>query len=217
MIHPLVTLWRHHAQVTFYEGVHTAGAPGGPPGGVMPAAQSPAGRRLTWSSRDDAAAWLRFWLGQAGAMAELLWMVRRGSVPIAGPRRGADDALGALAARLVSGEIIVMEEAVRLMTPARLSPAPSASAAASLSALPALASVPSVPNPQALLPALEEVQIEGAQVRPELEDGLAQVGLSVGQLGQASASLKPAPSKVSDITAAMQAAAAQASDDLGAL
>lgn len=217
MIHPLVTLWRHHARVTFYEGAPASRVAGAALAGVTLSEASTAGRRLSWANRDDAAAWLRFWLGQAGAMAELLWMVRRGATPIAGPRRGAEDALGALAARLVSGEIMVMEEAVRLMTPARLSPAPSASVSAALSALPPLAGVPAVPTPQALLPALEEVQIEGAQVRPELEDGLAQVSLSVGQLGQAGASLQPAPSKVSDIGAAMQAAASKASDDLGAL
>lgn len=176
-----------------------------------------AGRRLAWASRDDATGWLRFWLGQHAAMNELFWLLRRGTTPVAGPRRSAEDALVSLASRLVSGDLVVMEESVRLMTPARLSPAPATSSAAALSSLPPLASAPVIASPASLLPAVMEAQIEGALVRPEIEAGLAQLAVSVDPLDQAGTSLKPAPSKVADIAAAMQSASSQATGDLEAL
>lgn len=217
MIHPLVTLWRHHARVTFYGGTpgSASAVPSGPSFVPVPGL---VGRRLQWASREDATRWLRFWMGQSGAMAELSWLMRHGAQPLAGPRRSAEDALDALAARLMSGDLIAMEESLRLMTPSRLSPAPGTSTAAALSTLPPLsAAVPAVPNPAALLPQLEDVQIEGAQVRPEIEEGLAQVNQSVAQLSQAGASLQPAPSTVADISSTMQASASKAASDLGSL
>ncbi len=216
MIHPLVTLWRHHTRVTFYEAGAAARSPWGDrsEGG---AAASMLGRRRTWASRDEIVGYLRFWLGEPAALTELMWMLRREQGAVAGPRRDPVDILQALAARIAGGELVVMEETARGATPARLTLPPSSSAAATLAAMPALSSVPAVPNPAFLLPALETVQIEGAQVRPELEQGLEQVSLSLGQIDQAQVSLEPAPTKVADISKAMGSATDQASGKLGEL
>lgn len=53
------------------------------------------------------------------------------------------------------------------------------------------------------LPALEEVQIEGAEVLPEVDQSLDQIGLAIGTMDGASVSLAPAPTKVPTITTAM--------------
>ena len=87
---------------------------------------------------------------------------------------------------------------------------------AALAALPALSSLPQTPAPENLLPALEEIRIEGAEVLPELDQAMAQVEASIASVDTAGASLEPAPSKVADIQSAMGTAAAASAQDLDA-
>ena len=76
--------------------------------------------------------------------------------------------------------------------------------------------VPKLPAPP-LLPILETVQIEGAEVLPEIMQTLQNVKLAMGSIDLASVSLAPAPSKVPEIQTAMtdaSAAITTALDDL---
>lgn len=66
-----------------------------------------------------------------------------------------------------------------------------------LNALPEI--VPVLP----LLPLLEELQIEGAEVLPEITQSLEQIDLTLGTIDLAGISLAPTPSKVPQINTAM--------------
>lgn len=119
----------------------------------------------------------------------------------------------------MSGAIVVLEEHARRARPGRLVAAPgsSASAASALSSLPALSTLPKAPVVENLLPALEDIRIEGAEVLPELDQSLEQVNASISSVESASLSLEPAPSKVADITASLTEASTRANAALDEL
>jgi hypothetical protein len=77
-------------------------------------------------------------------------------------------------------------------------------------AVPALPVVP-------LLPALEEVQMEGAEVLPEIEESLDNINSSLGSVDTASVSMTPAPSKVPEIQTSMTSASSNITSTLNAL
>lgn len=220
MLHPLASLWRHSGRVTFYESGGQAGqllfdgaVSGGQPH-VM-------GARRRFMHTDEAVNYLRYWMGEPAARAELKWILQRSGPSLASANAGADGWLHALAARLCSGAVIVMEESKRYAMPGRLvAPASAAAAAASASALadlPALAELPAIPVVEDLLPALEEIQIEGAEVLPELDQSLAQVESAVATVGAASLALDPAPGKVAEIQSALTAASSKSTGTLASL
>lgn len=73
--------------------------------------------------------------------------------------------------------------------------------------------VPEIP----LLPVLEEVQMEGAEVLPEIEEALENINATMGSVDTASVSLEPAPSKVPEIQTAMTSASSKITGTLNAL
>jgi hypothetical protein len=92
--------------------------------------------------------------------------------------------------------------------------ADTASAAAPVVNLNTLADPPPVVP---VLPALEEAQIEGAEVLPEVDQSLSQIDLASASVGKASVSLQPTPSKVPEITSATKDASKAIGDTLDAL
>ncbi|QJE01556.1 hypothetical protein HH212_17235 [Massilia forsythiae] len=216
MLHPLASLWRHAVRVTFYEAGGQAGHALFRHGDAGQAHAAGARRRFT--SADAAFHYLRYWLGEPAASAELKWVLQRSGPSLVGTG-GAEGWLHALAARLVGGAIVVLEEDSRRAMPGRLVAAPSAAmSAAAVAALPPLSAVaPAVAATPDLLPALEEVRIEGAQVLPELNQSLAQVESATASVAAAALSLDPAPSKVAAIRTALGDASTQAGADLGRL
>jgi hypothetical protein len=222
MLHPLASLWRHNCRVTFYES-------GGQPAHALSGAQRPhqhpvAGSPRTFLCNEDASQYLRYWMGEPAARAELKWVLQRSGPALAATRAGDDGWLQALAGRIATGAIAVMEELGRQAMPGRLVASAGAAdaatevAVAALAALPPLVSVPKAPAlAPPLLPVLEELRVEGAEVLPELEQSLEQVELSIASFAGASLSLDPAPDKVAQITDAMKAAASRADATLSAL
>src|SRR3954471_20816373 len=109
MLHPLASLWRHSGRVTFYES-------GGQFGHALlqgSAADGPRhvmGSRRRFASASDAFSYLRYWVGEPAARAELKWVLQRSGPSLATASAGADGWLHALAARLVSGAVVVLEE-----------------------------------------------------------------------------------------------------------
>lgn len=206
MLHPLLSLWRHSCRATFYDQGVGGAAFGSDLGhGLLP----PLGVKRWFRSADEAVAYLRYWSGDPAAQAELRWLLKKcAPAPLAGAT--ADRWMHALAGLLISGTVVVVEETARRAMPGRLAAAPAASAAATLATLPPLSSVPAVAPPPNVLPAVEEARIEGAEVLPELDQSLAQVNATMGQVDTASASVAPAPDKVPDIGTAMQDAAQRA-------
>jgi hypothetical protein len=211
MLHPLVSLWRSTCRATFYNS--------GMDGRTSIAAEQwadllpPLGIRRGFRHTDDAATYLRYWASDPAASAELRWLLKIGA-PTAASSATPDRWVHALAGLLVTGGIAVVEESVRAARPGRIVPAPgaggAAAAAAALAAMPALAAAPVVPRPENLLPALEDARIESAEVLPELDQSLAQVNATMGQVDTAAASVAPAPDKVPEIATAMSDAAAAA-------
>ncbi|MBC5764506.1 hypothetical protein [Ramlibacter albus] len=232
MLHPLLSLWRSTCRATFYDR--------GVDGRTLAAEQwsdmlPPLGTRRTFRHTDEAVGYLRYWAGDMSASNELGWLLKRCS-PTSSVLAAPEHWVHALGGLLVSGAVAVVEESVRSARPARIVPAPAGAAAAAaaaaaataagaspaaaaaaaaaaaspLAALPALASVPAVPRAEDLLPALEDARIEGAEVLPELDQSLAQVNATMGQVDTAAASVAPAPDKVPGIGTAMSDAAAAA-------
>jgi hypothetical protein len=207
MLHPLVSLWRHSCRVTFYESGGLAGGPVFSSSGE-PGLATPLMVRRRFRSSEEALQFLRYWAGDPGARAELRWMAGRTGASLA-HGQGPDAWLEPLAGKLQGGVIVVIEESARRAQPGRLA-APSAAAAAApaaLAALPALSTMPQTPTPLNLLPVLEDIRVEGAEVLPELDQTMEQVQASLASVEAAGASLEPAPAKVGDIQAAMTGAA----------
>lgn len=214
MLHPLASLWRHSGRVTFYESGGQAGQ-ALLQGGVQ---SSASGSRRRFGSSTEAFGYLRFWAGEPAARAELKWVLQRSGPSLAGAHGGPDGWMHALAGRLVSGAVVVLEEISRQAMPGRLvAPASAALSAAAISALPALSALPSLPVAPDLLPVLEDIRIEGAQVLPELNQSLAQVNGAIASVSSASLSLDPAPTRVAAIRTALASATSQATTTLGAL
>ncbi len=215
MLHPLVSLWRHNCRATFYEG-------GGLPQGAYAPLVAPVGLPLAtglrrkFASVDEARHYLQFWAGDRSAQSELRWMLSRTVASGTSAQRPPGDWMNALARGLASGILIAVEESSRLAGPGRIF-APKKPKSSALSTLPALASLPKVPALAALLPSLETVQIEGAEVMPEINQALAQTRASIAAVQTASASLTPAPTNIADIQSAMSAASAKTSAQMASV
>jgi len=170
------------------------------------------GSRIHFFSHADAQNYVRFWLGDPGASSELNWMVHRLDSSSAGVR-GGDGWIDMLASRLFGGGLIAMEETSRLSSPGRLM----VPAKAALAALPALASVPALPVVVPLLPALEDLQIETAEVMPEINQSLAEVDLTMTSVSSVTTSLSPTTAGIADIQKAVDSASSSTTKQLSDL
>ena len=104
----------------------------------------------------------------------------------------------------------------RLVVPAT-STSTSTVVSSMLAGMPALSNVPVVPQLPPLLNVLEDVQIEGADVLPEVNQSLAQIDITLGSMQNAEGSIQPAPNKVPDVKTAMDSISADVSSTLGKL
>lgn len=215
MLQPLISLWRHNAKVTFFD---AAGAQETiEPDFSGLAFGSPIGMRRMFSHVHEAMAYLRFWMGEPGALSELRWVLQKTGPSVSGSRGGAEQWLQSLATRLQSGAVVVIEETVRRQFLGRMVAPPSAGGFSSLASLADLASLPSLPLLSMVLPDLSSLQVEGAQVLPEINDSIRQVSAATATVGNFSISLSPAPSKVADITSSMRTRAARVDSALSAM
>ncbi len=167
---------------------------------------------------EEAETFLRSYRGEPGAMEDLRRVhahCDRGGMLF---RLSNDEIIQSLASALVIGSVIITEgawpeyslegdEAGAASPPAQPDPvaapmtpgvlAPATPAALVLDAI-----------PEVVLPLLEEVQIAGAQVLPEILQTLEQIDLTMEQLSLAMVSLAPTPTGVPAISAGMTAASA---------
>ena len=201
MLQPLVSLWRHNARVTFYDSgmssetvdVNFSGLTFG----------SPVGFRRTFSSSEDALSYLRYWMGDPGALSELRWLLQKTGSASAGSNLGANQWLNSLAGRLQSEAVIIVEETARRQFLGKLVLPDSSTSVSSLRSLTSLAKITALPSLSAILPDLSSLQIEGAQVLPKINSALADVKSSIATASSFSINLTPAPSKVSDIKSSL--------------
>ena len=113
------------------------------------------------------------------------------------------------ARRLENGSLQLMEVfEPRLEAPSTIVEEPEEEAAAEMAP---------PPGPPPLLPLLEELQIEGDEVLPEITQTLEQIDATIAGIGSATVSLEPAPSKIPAISASMQSSSASITDTLASL
>ncbi|WP_158567973.1 MULTISPECIES: hypothetical protein [unclassified Duganella] len=147
MQHPLASLWRHPTRVLFYQSPglpeHTAFGPGG-----WSRSQAISTRRR-FTSAGDAFDYLRYWMGEPGARSELKSILQRSGPSLAGAHSGVDGWQHALARRMATGAVVVVEEHSRLGAPGRLvGPSSAGATDAAVDALPLLSDMSSpIPSP----------------------------------------------------------------------
>jgi len=218
---PLATLRRHGLLVWLHDplGLPPPAAPSPAAAAITPASQlDPArGRRLAFGHAEEAEDWLRFWRDDVGAVMALRGALAR--LDASSPVFLWPDAevLQRLAERLARGAVVAI----------RSQEAPAPAVLPSVAAAPAVVEPPAIPVSQLLapakppvpplLPVLEEVQMEGAEVLPEIEQSLEQVELTIDQIKLQPVSLEPTPSKVPGIQDAMSAASASVTKTLDSL
>lgn len=187
---PLATLQRQSGAVWLHDTF-----------GALP--ESLSGTPLAFASTQEAADYLRFWQNDAAALSSLRYaLYRNGHSPSVFALADAQ-VLQALAAKLAQGVLVLRDSRAPEaaggwpLIPASAAAAPVSSTLINLNTLPDRPPVPP------LLPVLEEVQIEGAEVLPEIEQTLEQIDLTLGSIDLAGVSLEPTPSKVPLIETAM--------------
>ena len=186
---------------------------------------------MRFSTRTEAKAFLAFWLRDPGAMSQLRQALQQSGT--AGEVAGASDdqVVEALASQLVAREIEVMprrERAKFLDVRSAFAKVSAAATAAATQAAPAdvvrppppdVVPPPAVvpPPPPPLLPLLEEVQIEGAEVLPEIDQTLEQIDATMSILEQIAAAVGATPDDIPAIAEEMAAASSEITDELGQL
>ena len=129
-----------------------------------------------------------------------------------------DEVIEEVARRLLAGSLQLMEmfePRVHGRTTPQEEPQEEESIIAPETLTPA-ATIP-VPAEPPLLPLLEEVQIEGAEVLPEIMQTLEQIDLTMAGIDLAAVSLEPAPSGVPAIGSAMQQASGSVTSTLDSM
>lgn len=215
MLYPLASLWRQNCRIDIIESDTLEGVHAGR------LSMSTFGNKFTgntpkyFSHLEDALRYLRFWSGNPSAMAELHCITQRIGATGTLIGKPSDQALKILANLLVQGKLTLFEVPLRRSMPGRLAIPETASTESSpLADLPALDDVPAVPVLPALLPLLEDVQIEGAEVLPEIIQSLEQIDISLDNISSIAVSLEPTPDKVPPVKTAMEEAAEQITQTL---
>jgi hypothetical protein len=163
---------------------------------------------LVFARVEDAQDYLLRWSPDAGAIMALRHALYRCEQSLAVFSFPDRHIIYLLACKLAQGALLVTEGEPPLagggwpLAPAASVTAPDSTALVSLDATPVRPPAPP------LLPLLEELQIEGAEVLPEIEQTLEQIDLTMASIDLAGVSLEPTPSKVPQIETAMTAATA---------
>jgi hypothetical protein len=192
---PLAAISRRSVGVRLYDrfGFHD-------PAGMAPA--------LIFASAQDAQAYLRHWLPDAAALMALRNALYRCEQSLPVFSFSDEHLIRVLSRKLAQGTLLITEGEPPPagggwpLVPVAPAPAPDSTVLINLDALPVR---PPLPPP--LLPVLEELQIEGAEVLPEIEQTLEQIALTMGSIDLAGVSLEPTPSKVPPIETTMTDAA----------
>ena len=111
MLQPLVSLWRHNARVTFYDSAFSSETVDINFSGLS--FGSPVGLRRTFSGSEEALSYLRYWMGDPGALSELRWLLQKTGSSPSGFNLGPDQWLGLLSGKLQSGAVVLVEETAR--------------------------------------------------------------------------------------------------------
>lgn len=167
---------------------------------TLPSGRGPA---LAFGRADEADAYLSYWTSDAAAVSALRYALYRCEHSPSVFALSDRQVMRALSAKLAQGTLLLTENSA----PAAGGDWPLIAAAQAVlpdsSTLINLNNLPDKPPVPPLLPLLEELQIEGAEVLPEIEQTLEQIDLTMGSIDLAGVSLEPTPSKVPLIETAM--------------
>jgi hypothetical protein len=211
---PLASLQRHDATLHLLD-------PVGPPP-LQGAAENAPELERAFRRHEDAEDFLRAWMRSLpGAMTAFRAALARFEPGSPLWSFSDDRVVRLLASRLHRGSIVALESApavARIAVASGSLPATSAADAAAAAAAfqPTPIAAPAAPDTP-VLPILEEVQIEGAEVLPEVEATLAQLDASMATINLASVSLEPAPSGVPGISTSMTEASGSVTSTLDEL
>jgi hypothetical protein len=178
--------------------------------------------RRVFRHQHDAETFLRSWMREPGAMMDLRRVLARSDRSATLHRLSDDDVIRALSTALVSGAIVISEGASHPLPNPLLAPEAATVEPPTVPLNPGV-DMPLAPAlvldalPEDVLDLLEEVQIEGAQVLPEIWETLEQIHLTMEKLNLMSVSLAPTPSGVPAISAAMSSASDSIAAELAAL
>lgn len=137
MQHPLASLWRHPARVLFYRSMERPEHRSFSLDGSVRAQTM--GSRRRFGSAVEAFDYLRYWLGEPGARSELKSILQRSGPSLADAHSGVDGWQRALARRMATGAVVVVEEITQLGALGRLiAPTPAGAADAAADDLPLL-------------------------------------------------------------------------------
>jgi hypothetical protein len=166
------------------------------------------GPALTFGRADEAEGYLGFWTSDSAAISALRYALYRYEHSPSVFALSDRQVMQALSTRLAQGALLLTEADVATEGggwPVIPAAAAAVSGATGTAAAPiSLNNLPAAPiPPPPLLPLLEELQIEGAEVLPEIEQTLEQIDLTMGSIDLAGVSLEPTPSKVPLIEKAM--------------
>ncbi|NBX53549.1 MAG: hypothetical protein EBT70_00495 [Betaproteobacteria bacterium] len=201
MLQPLISLWRHNSRVSFFEAMASLEVAESDNSGLS--FGSPMGIRRHFYHADEALSYLRFWMGDPGALSELRWLLHKTGSAFSGARGGPEKWLHALASHIQSGGLVIMEETAHKKFLGKMVAPAAENELSALTSLADLAEISALPLPSTLLPDLTSLQIENVQVLPEVNQALEQVKLALSEVSNFSISLSPAPIKVADIQASM--------------
>jgi hypothetical protein len=215
MLQPLISLWRHNARVTFFDAMASRDVSASDDSGLN--FGSPLGIRRHFFHADEALSYLRFWLGDPGALSELRWLLHKTGPALSGARGGPEQWLHVLASRMQTGGLVIMEETSHKKFLGKMVAPQSGSDLSALTSLADLAQMNALPPPSTLLPDLTSLQIETAQVLPEVNQALEQVNLALSEVSNFSISLSPAPIKVADIQTSMTDVEAKVKNTLSSI
>ena len=179
------------------------------------------GRRV-FRHHHDAETFLRSWMREPGAMMDFRRVLARSDRSAMLHRLSDDEVIRALSTSLVSGAIVISEGSSHPVPDPTLAP-PATTVEPPTTPLNPGVDMPLAPalvldaQPEDVLDLLEEVQIEGAQVLPEIWQTLEQIHLTMEQLNLMDVSLAPTPSGVPAISSAMSSATDSIAAELAAL
>ena len=207
---PLVTLQRQSSTVWLQDAFS-----------ALPSGRGPA---RAFGGADEASAYLGFWTHEAAALSSLRYALYRCEHSPAVFAFSDRQVIQALSRKLAQGALVLTETSAPAgevgwpQIPETTAPAVAASVEGADSVPINLNKLPlDKPPVPPLLPLLEELQIEGAEVLPEIEETLEQIDLTMGSIDLAGVSLKPAPSKVPEINTAMTDASSSVTKTLDEL
>ena len=184
---------------------------------------------MRFTTQWEARSFLSFWLRDAGAMSQLRQALQQSGVAGEVAQASDEQVLDAFSNLLISREVEVLPRRERAKfrdVRSAFGKVTSAATAAATQAAPVnivQAEPPSLPPPPPalplppLLPILEDIQVESAEVLPEIDQTLEQIDETMSILEQIAAAVGATPNDIPAVATKMADASSEITEELGEL